>query len=485
MLPRQRPARDAFAMTQDDTHRSSHRCGTPARIGEWSRGLLPAAPPWYPLDMSASEVLARDVQHEARVQAALARALGSVPFYARQNLRERLAEGEPLGRVLAALPLLTRERVRPTLPKVWFPEGRDAKAELAAGTVTIVEAGAAESRVRVLFDPRAWREQERRALGIHSAAARTLAGEHGPHRDAVLWVPERGTGSCGSGDPGYEERVEGARLHLNSRQDPTFWTEPVMTRMLDELVRHETTALLADPFYLDVLARHATTLGRRLDVRGFVATTRARATAAHRASLAAVHDGPVVDMLAAREAGVLFVQGDDGNMHHAPFSTHVELLRARVETPGASDVALVVVTTLDRDVQPLVRYVLGDLVQIAPGEGRFTTVPPIASVEGSFDDAVVRPDGAIVTSGAIDRALASARPQAYQLLQADPAGVEVEIVGGTPSRVEEALAPLLAGMKLAVRSVTAIGVEPNGKYRTTRRRVPLTLSAAFEGCEGA
>jgi len=427
--------------------------------------------------------LSPDPEHAARTLRAVRRALAAVPFYAKQDLGAAAADDAALDSVLARLPLLTRDRVRPTLPKVWFPEGRDAKAELASGAVSVVEAGTAASRVRILFDARWWREQERRALAIHPRAATTLATE--PYRDAVLWVPERGTGSCGSGDPAYEERLEGGRLHLNSRQDPTFWTEPVMTRMLDELALHETTALLADPFYLDVLARHAATLGRRLDVRGFVATMRARTTRAHREALSRVHSGAVVDVLAAREVGTLFVDGEDGKKHHAPFSTHVELLRAKVETPGANDVALVVVTTLEREVQPLVRYVLGDLVQIAPGEGRFTSVPPVASFEGTIDDAIVRPDGALVTAGAIDRAIAPADARAYQVVQSEPDAVEIEVVGGSHSSVEQALAPLLAGMKISARSTTAIGVEPNGKYRSVARKIPLSLSAAFDGCEGA
>ncbi|MBX3209688.1 MAG: hypothetical protein KF764_31935 [Labilithrix sp.] len=441
--------------------------------------------------MPLDGALRSDPEHEGRALEAVRRALTKVPFYAKQNLASAVGDDASLDAALAQLPLLTRERVRPTLPKVWFPEGRDAKAELASGAISVVDTGSADARVRVLFDAAWWRAQERRALAIHPRAASAFAGELGAFRDAVLWVPERGTGSCGSGDPAYEDRLEGARLHLNSRQDPTFWTEPVMTRMLDELSTHETTALSADPFYLDVLARHAAVLGRRLDVRGFIATMRARATLAHREALSRVYGGTVIDALAAREVGTLFVESDDGLMHHAPFATHVELLRAKVATPGAEDVALVVVTTLERDVQPLIRYVLGDLVQIAPADGagprrggRFTSVPPIASVEGTIDDALMRPDGALVTPGAIDRAIAAAGPRAYQVVQVDAGAVEVEVVGGATARVEEALAPLLAGMAVTVRSATAIGAEPNGKYRTTRRRTPLALSAVFEACEG-
>lgn len=438
-----------------------------------------------PFDETNANV-ARDGEHAQRVVRAIRGALAAVPFYAKQSLTSPV-EGAPLRDALAALPLLTAAKIRPTLPKAWLPEGRDAKAELASGKLAVVETGLSEARVRLLWDGAWWRAQEKRALGVSPKAKAALDGELGTYRDAVLWVPERGTGSCGSGDPEYEDRLEGQRLHLNSRQDPTFWSESVMTRMLDELARHETIGLLADPFYLDVLARHAAVLGRRLDVRGFVGLTRGLTTAAHREALARVYPpANVIQVYGAREAGILFVQGEDGNLHHAPFTTHVELLRCKVPTPGATDVALVVVTTLDRDVQPLVRYVLGDLVQVANGPSMFTSVPPLASVEGKLEDAILRPDGAIVTPGAIDRAIAAAAPRAYQVVQRTAASVEVEVVGGSPAAASAALAPLLDGMTITARTETAIGVEPNGKYRISRRVSPLAaydLSATFEGAE--
>jgi hypothetical protein len=410
----------------------------------------------------------RDPGHSRRVVDALRSAITTVPFYAKAGYAAP-SEGASLDDALAALPLLTRDKIRPTLPKAWMPEGRDLKSELASGTISVIEMGTGEARMRVLFDATWWREQERRALTVNPRAAAAIGGELGPYKDAVLWVPERGTGSCGSGDPAYEDRLEGARVHLNSRQDPTFWTEPVMTRMLDELGMHETIGLLADPFYLDVLARHAAVLGRRLDVRGFVALTRAMTTIAHRAMLKRVYPGTIIDVLSAREAGTLFVEGDDRKLHHAPIGTHVELLPANVPTPGAERVAMVVVTTLDRPVQPLVRYVLGDLVQIADGEGRFTDVPPIKSVEGKLDDAVIRPDGAIVTPRAMDRALSELEMRAYEVTQREPGSVEVEVVGGSADAAREALAPLLEGMTITATTKTAVGVEPNGKYKTSRR----------------
>lgn len=404
---------------------------------------------------------------ETDAKEALKTVLTKVAFYAKQNLAAKLeaANGAGLPELLAHLPLLTRDRVRPTLPKMWFPEGRDAKAELAAGTSAVVEVGTGASRVRMLVDPRKYVSEQKKILGIHE-------------RDAVLWVPERGTGSCGAGDPAYEDRLEGGRLHVNSRQDPTFWTEPVMTRMLDELTQHGTTALLADPFYLDVLARHAAILGRRLDVRDFIGLMRARPTLAQRAQLARVYQGPVRDVFAAREIGTLFVTGADGKMHRpnagdATDALFIEMLPAKVATPGSENLALLAVTTLDRAVQPLVRYVSGDLVQRIDDR-------TIATVEGTLDDSIVRPDGALVTPGALDRAIGE-EPRLYQVSQNAPDAVELEVIGADPAKTADRIRPLLEGMKVDARAVTAIGVEPNGKYRTTKRAhsVPLAWETAF------
>jgi hypothetical protein len=105
-------------------------------------------------------------------------------------------------------------------------------------------------------------------------------------------------------------------------------------------------------------------------------------------------------------------------------------------------------------------------------------------VEGSLDDGLVRPDGAIVTQGAIDRAIGPA-PRAYQVVQTDASSVEVLVVGGSPEDAAHAIAPLVEGMRITARSATAIGVEPTGKVRTTRRAYPVSTLEAFVAAQGA
>jgi hypothetical protein len=113
-------------------------------------------------------------------------------------------------------------------------------------------------------------------------------------------------------------------------------------------------------------------------------------------------------------------------------------------------------------------------------------VPPLVSVEGKLDDAIIRPDGALVTPGALDRAIAAAGPlpRAYQVVQRDATNVELEVIGGSPEAAQAAIAPLLEGLTITARPATAIAVEPNGKYRISRRVAPLTGYELFEGVEG-
>ena len=436
-----------------------------------------------------------DPEHEARAVGAIARALREIPYYARLG-RESPAPGAALAATLSTIPLLFKKDIRATLPKQWMPKGRDAKSELASGAVEIVEtSGSTGERSRILWDKGWWPRQEARAMRTNPRVAASLDGAHGPYREAILTTPACGLGTCHTGDLPFDERVEDHFLFLNTRPDPTYWRPEDMGRMLDELALHGTVGLESDPMYLATLARYATSEKRTIASKGFAQLTYAFTTRAYLRAIRRAFDGPLLQLYGASEVGVLFMEGEDGKLHHAPFTTHVELLRAKVPTPGAKDVALVVVTTIDREVQPLVRFVMNDLVQVDwAGERRFTTVPPLVSVEGRLDDAVVRPDGAIVTAGAIDRALEPILSIVlYQVNQRTKERVEVDVVadGDVVDEVRARLAALLhgageyAGEKLgiAVRTVTAIAAEPSGKFRVSKRHFAIDLANTFEGCE--
>ena len=431
----------------------------------------------------------RDPEHDARTVLAIARAFESIPFYVKLG-RTSPATATPLADALRAIPVLTKKDVRATLPKQWVPASRDVKAELASGEIELVEtSGSTGERLRILWDKGWWVRQEARAFRTSALVAAAMDGAHGDYREAILTTPACGLGTCHTGDRTFEERLEDHYLFLNMRPDPTYWLPEDMTRMLDELARHRAVGLESDPLYLATLARHAMSQSppRTIDVSGFVVLTYAFTTSAYVRAIRGAYAGPLLQLYGASEVGVMFMEGDDGRLHHAPFTTHVELLPAKVATPGAKDVALVVVTTLDRAVQPLVRFVIGDLVQVdRDGPRRFTTVPPLVSIEGRVDDALVRPDGALVTAGAVDRALAPIEAlRLYQVNQRTAERVEIDVVsedgGGAEicDAVRARLLPLCEGLELAARGVTAIASEPSGKFRAVRRHFPLDLAGAF------
>ncbi|HSQ67250.1 MAG TPA: hypothetical protein VLM85_28740 [Polyangiaceae bacterium] len=425
-------------------------------------------------------------EHDERAASAIARALRETPFYG----RHRDVAGLSLAKQLERLPLLLKKDIRAALPKAWVPIGRDVRAELASGELELVEtSGSTEDRLRVLWDRGWWLGQEERAMRTNPLVARALDGAFGPYREAILTTPVCGGGVCHTGDLAYEERLDEHRIFLNMRPDPTFWRPEDKTRMIDEIERHRTVGLEADPAYMAPLALHAASLGRKLAVSGFTQLTYAFTTQAHVRSIRRAYDGPLLQLYGASEVGVLFMEGEDGLLHHSPFTTHVELLPARVATPGAEDVALVVVSTLDRVAQPLLRFVVGDLVQVAPeGPRRFSSVPPLRTIEGRVQDAVARPDGALVTTGALDRALATIEGiEQYQVRQRTPDAVEVDLVPRpeAASTLEHdaraVLAPLFEGLEASVRRVTAVAAEPSGKFRVSRRDFAVDLERCFGG----
>lgn len=435
---------------------------------------------------------APDREHEARAVAAIRRAMSEIPFYAQRG-QVPIGPGDALEEVLSRTPLLFKSDLRATRAKQWVPPGRDPKAELASGEIELVEtSGSTSERTRILWDKGWWLRQEERGVRTSAVASRAMDGAAGPYREAILTTPVCGLGACHAGDLSFAERSDEHRLFLNTRPDPAFWKAEDMTRMIDEIDRHETVGLESDPTYLATLARHAKRIGRQITVKGFTALTYAMTSAAHLRPIRNVLHAPFLQLYGASEVGVLFMEGEDGELHHCPRTTHVELLPLRAQTPGAKDVALVVVTTMDRVVQPLLRFVVGDLVQVdRRAASRFTTVEPLLSMEGRVQDAVVRPDGALVTAAAIDRALAPIPEIAqYQVNQRTPSGVDVDLVGESTAPdslvrdARERLEPLLHGLTVSARTVTAVAAESSGKYRLVRRHFPVDLGSLFEGCHG-
>ena len=221
---------------------------------------------------------------------------------------------------------------------------------------------------------------------------RSMDGGAGAYREAILTTPACGLGACHIGDLPFEERVDEYLLFLNQRAGPDSSGPPTnMTRMLDELDRHadrgpgERSALPGDARAL----RDGDTGARSTFAASCSSPTRSRRARICGPSARPTPGRSSSSTARARSAFSSW-KARTGGCTTAPFTTHVELLPARVPTPGAKDVALV-----RRDHARPRRHAARALRRRRSRAGRRARgraggrrVPPLASVEGRDGDAL-------------------------------------------------------------------------------------------------
>lgn len=378
---------------------------------------------------------------------------------------------------LADTPLLMKRDLVQTLPKVWLPEGTELRAALAAGEIEIVETpGTAGARARVVWKKGALRAAEDRVLASLAANPAGTSSSDRANNIAVLGPPTRGMGSCHSGDPTYDDRIEGDRLHLNSRQDPFFWTDLVMGRMLEEIERQQTNVIVADPVYATELALFANARGATLPVRDAFVFTGSLAAASHEHAVKKVTNVPISEYYGTVETGPLLVKraGLAASNEDAPWipandDVYLEYLPIPGAVPSvcrgaeAGRICVVVATTLTRAVTPLARFATMDLVELDASGA------PIA-MHGRAADVIVHPNGTWITARAIERAFRAIGEDALvQVSQRSADALDVDVVRGDIARADIVAKELFDGMRVSLAPKSAVALEPTGRFRLARR----------------
>jgi len=266
------------------------------------------------------------------------------------------------------------------------------------------------------------------------------------------------------------ERTQGRRLALDTGIDIASWPAARVAAMVDEMHAHEPAYLLANPSYLALVVDHARRLRLRLPRPRFVLTAYELCGALQRDAIATAFECPVYDAYGATEFGALVLQCEHGRHHVNPESYILEL------APVAGAVARMQVTSLDKQVMPLLRYDTGDLAIAAhsPCVCMWSETPTLASLEGRISDTLTSTDGAMITAGAVDRALAAASPAlvAYALIQRGPGDYRLEVLPRDDleapqlARVRDALHALLgADARLRIERRPELLPGPSGKFR--------------------
>ena len=138
---------------------------------------------------------------------------------------------------------------------------------------------------------------------------------------------------------------------------------------------------------------------------------------------------PIGNEYGSRDGGHLAHECPAGNMHIA--AEHVMLQVDKPDPQGAGDL---IVTNLDGYGMPLLRYRLGDRVQLSHAPCACgLTLPVLAQVEGRMTDFLVGPDGNLIHSAALVGILRDLPDlKQFRIVQKKDLSIEVRLVRDAP-----------------------------------------------------
>jgi phenylacetate-CoA ligase len=334
----------------------------------------------------------------------------------------------------------------------------------------LATSGTTTDRLQVIWEWSWWDPQEREAMRLNAAIARSMA--RADYREAVLTTPACGAGTCHFGSLTVAERSVDGILFFNESADPTHWTDGECERMLREWCEFAPLGVEADPAYLAIIARAALKRGTRLPSPEFITLTYETTTQAMRRDIERAFDAPVFQLYGATEAGVLFMECEHGRLHPNERHSHVDL----EPLGGSRRLARVLVTTLGRAWMPLLRYDIGDVVRVAESRdcacGLKSDGPLLERVEGRQSDCI-DVDGETVTPLMLDDAIHAALEASESTLEQWQLDGDALLVVDPHGRESAARAAAAVGkwLQRTIRGerVAAIAPEASGKYRLVKR----------------
>lgn len=386
--------------------------------------------------------------------------------------REHLAEALGAGHwELESLPVLSKSALRKHFPRGLTIDTLDLAARLRAGDLMVTStSGTTGERLQVYSDTRIPRLPEN--VASLWGLGELPAGR--PLRTAVLTSPGCSAGVCTRRNMSMQERISYEHtLFLESARDPFELDHEQVSRMLDELHTFAPDLLLVNPVYLSLFTAQA--LRHRLPLprlRAIVMTYQG-SSSAQRLRLAETYRAPVFQMYSATELGgsQIGISCRYGALHVRLDHLFLELLRdgERV-TPGMLGNPVV---TTHHPSMPLVRYRLSDLARFSlePCACEVGSAWPSLVLEGRERDAFVR-QGELITSAAVDGALAGLPLSLYQLSETRPGEFQLAVVPELDPDVswpelQARLQTLLRPNKLSLLRTARLPFEESGKFRYT------------------
>jgi phenylacetate-CoA ligase len=249
-----------------------------------------------------------------------------------------------------------------------------------------------------------------------------------------------------------------------------------MDRYCEDLRRIRPRMVFGYASAVALLARHARSLGRRLDDLGVrvVFTTGETLYPDQREAIEAAFGAPVANGYGSRDAGFIAHQCKEGSLHVSAEDIIVELVGPDDRPVAAGENGEIVITHMATDDFPFIRYRTGDIAlasgrRCACGRG----LPVLDEVHGRSTDFIRTASGNQMHALALIYEVRD-KPgvRAFKIIQAEDLSLELLLTGG-PELTADVEARIYAGLLrrmgpgtvLTIRRVNEIPPEKSGKYR--------------------
>jgi phenylacetate-coenzyme A ligase PaaK-like adenylate-forming protein len=287
-----------------------------------------------------------------------------------------------------------------------------------------------------------------------------------------------------------DERLRGRFLYLNEKINPSLWNDQLILRILAELEVFQPLVLEANPSYLAKIARYAYSHNLSVFQPPVIVFTYENPGILARKQIQKVFHSPLISSYGSTEAGYVLMECEQGKLHQVADSCRIDIDYMRHEF-GYPHVGRLLLTTLTNPWRSLVRFDVGDLVELDPtgncscgrNDGYICK-----EVVGRTADLTYTTDNSPVTTVMVESIISRFESVAdYQVLQREGIYsihiVLEEAADASSTLTEEIIENLLAlygkNAVIKVQYVAEISAEPSGKYRRTRSDIEPDYDQLF------
>ena len=413
-------------------------------------------------------------------------ALDRVPYYREHWAQYDIGRDRPIDERYAAMPILTKAAMRQYFPAGAVPDGMDIEAGLESDEIEYTfTSGTTGDKVINLWHQPWWHAAEMDSWKLNPNLAKLTY----PPRPATLASALNVGISCEEDLP-MDHRIMGNLLYLNEKQNIICWKKSHMGRMADELDQYQPTVLEGNPSLLGKLAFWSLDNGRQLYKPDVITFTYELPSAIHMAAIEKAFGVPMVSSYGTTETGFVMDTCELGHYHQNTPWCRIEFLPLK-EQYGGPELGRLVVTTFGNPWACMIRFDVGDLVRLHDSSSCGCGIDTgfiCDTIEGRVSNSTFTPDGALVTTAMVDRALTGVPGlREYDLSQTDRSHyvLTLEIKGNEKEAKEAAEAAMrkLYGSSAEVQILFSPRLLPGpaGKYRRTHTEFAFDEWSLTEG----